>query len=149
MKNKGFILIEMIIYAGLFSILMAGLIVTAYQLSASSSSLEHKVVVQEEMNFVLKKMDWLLTGASDINVTSDQILQITKDGDFSSLKLIDSWLGLCEGSCSNDENFSPLTTENVIVENFTPEKIATNPAGILVELSINSITTDYVKYLRI
>lgn len=148
MRNKGFILIEMIIYAGLFSILMSGLIVTAYQLSASSSSLELKVVVQEEMNFVLRKMDWLLAGASDINVASG-ILQITKDGEMFSLKLIDSWLGLCEGSCSADEDFSPLTTENVIVENLTFTKIATSPAGVSIKLNMNGITTDYVKYLRL
>src|SRR3989344_7584602 len=74
-KNRGFTLIEMVIYIGLFSIIMAGLITVAFQLSQSAGETSEKVVTEKEINFILKKFDWVFTGAlsESVDITSGEL----------------------------------------------------------------------------
>ncbi len=58
---------EVIIYIGLFSILMSGSVVAAYQLMGSGSHNELSVSTQEEGTFLNRKINWALTGASAVS----------------------------------------------------------------------------------
>lgn len=80
MKNRGFTLIETIIYLGLFTILMAGTLASVYAIFSSSSRNQTKALAQEEGSFLIGKIDWVLTGVDDINLPIDQgnILSVTK-----------------------------------------------------------------------
>jgi len=64
MKNRGFTLIETIIYIALFAILMSGAVVAAYNLFEGSDRNESAILIQEEGTFLNRKINWALAGAS-------------------------------------------------------------------------------------
>lgn len=57
---------EVIIYMGLFSILMSGAVVASYQLIDSGSRNQTFVTAQEEGTFLNRKINWALTGATAV-----------------------------------------------------------------------------------
>lgn len=68
MKNdSGFTLIETIIYLALFSIVIGGGMVAVFQVIQSASASNNHIIVQEEGNFLLRKIDWALTVATVIS----------------------------------------------------------------------------------
>jgi len=152
--NKGFILIEIIIYITLFSIIMGGLVTTAYQLSKSTSDLESKVAVQEEINFVSKKIEWAITGASDINVPSADTINITNTNLSPDTIVVrfDTVNNEIEFKKNNILGFSPITTVNVVVDelNFIHIPATGNiPEGVEINFIINGISISSTKYLNI
>ncbi len=159
-KNKGFFLMEVIIYSALFSIMMGGLIVIAYQLSDNTSDLARKVTTQEELNFVTKKIEWALTGVTEINTPTNNTshkLSVNKTN-FNQNPIIiqlDQSSGdieFCINSCSSSNKFSPLTTKNIKVDDLTFEYLppgTETPAGIRVNIEINGVKNNFTKYLKI
>src|SRR4030042_5686193 len=71
MRNKnlpsqaGFTLIESLLYIALFSIIIGGALVAVYQMIESSDAVSAKNIVEMEGSFLLRKIDWALTGISD------------------------------------------------------------------------------------
>lgn len=76
-KKSGFTLLEVILYIALFSILMSGAVVSAYQLMGGGAHTEHAVLVQEEGTFLIRKINWALTGASAA-VSAGNTLTVTR-----------------------------------------------------------------------
>lgn len=77
-SKRGFTLIEVLIYLALFSIIIGRAMVSVLQIVESSTSLQSKVVLQEESNFLLRKINWALNGATTMSVSADhQTLTIT------------------------------------------------------------------------
>ena len=144
--NKGYMLLEMIIYVALFTIMIGGLIVTAFLLIQSGGKTSQRVVVQEEMNFVLKKIDWVLANTTSITspnagVTSG-VLTLS-DGTNTTTIEYDS---VNKKILLNNED---LTTINVKVENLSFETIAGTPKGLEINLNIDGQTVSFIKYLKI
>ncbi|MDP2788457.1 MAG: prepilin-type N-terminal cleavage/methylation domain-containing protein [bacterium] len=160
LKNRGFTLIEMTIYTALFSIMMGGLVVTAYQLIESTSDLGQKVAIQEEMNFISKKIDWALTGVSNINTPTSGIsnkLSVDKIN-FSDNPIVIEFnttsgdIEFCTNSCSSNTDFTSLTTKNITVNNLTFEYLPANggsSGGVKVTITINGMINIFNKYLKI
>src|SRR3989344_6895521 len=113
--NKGFTLIESIIYIALFSLLMRTAFVTAFQLIDGSGKLGVKNTVQEEGNFVMRKINWALTGVETITTPASGnsfTLVVEKyNGDDIEIKL-DTKIEMK----TNSGPFLPLTTDNVVVK---------------------------------
>lgn len=144
---RGFTLIEVVIYLALFSIIMGGLLVTVYQLAQSAETLQTKSIKDEEMNFVLKKLDWALTGAksSTVSITnSNAQLTFTRTDQIITINL----------SGTNDIEMSvagttqTLTTKNVKITNLNfnydnAKKI------ISVSFIMNGKIANFTKYLKI
>lgn len=63
---KGFTLIEALVYLGLFSILMGGATVAAYNLFDAATHAGTQVMLQEETDFLLAKIDWVLSGTQAV-----------------------------------------------------------------------------------
>ncbi|MEI7719590.1 MAG: hypothetical protein WCI89_00010 [bacterium] len=61
--SAGFMLIEVVIYIGLFGIIMIGASVAAFQLLDGGARNERAVAVQEEATFLNRKINWALAGA--------------------------------------------------------------------------------------
>ena len=158
-NNKGFTLLEVIIYIALFSLLMGTAFATAYQLIADSGKLSVKATIQEEGNFVMRKINWALTGiTNDIgDITSPQTVSPYAPSDTLSIK---KWVLGTKVPVEIEYdavNFSiakegagpslPITTENVKVTNlqfqFIPES-GSGPAGIT---ATATITKDGVPFL--
>ena len=69
-SSDGFTLIETLIYIAFFAFLIGSLLGITYQTIASTDQINRKIVLQQESNFILRKLDWALTGAQSITVPS-------------------------------------------------------------------------------
>jgi prepilin-type N-terminal cleavage/methylation domain-containing protein len=86
MKNhstqKGFTLIEVVVYLGLFSVLMSGVIVSAYNIIESEKRNETKGLLNNEAEYIVGKINWALTGAQVVNIptpgTSGSLLSLNR-----------------------------------------------------------------------
>ncbi len=76
--SQGFTLIETLIYLALFAIVIGGGMIAVYQIIQSTDATNNKVIVQEEANFLLRKINWALTGATAVSVPSGTNLLVTK-----------------------------------------------------------------------
>jgi len=65
--NRGVTLIETLVYLALFGILMSGGIVAAYNIFQSSDRNSAKILIEEEGDFLLGKINWSLSAISAIN----------------------------------------------------------------------------------
>ncbi len=64
--QRGVTLIELVVYIALFSLIIGGAIVTAYQIFESSGRSQTHAMLQEEGNFLLAKINWTLSGVQTI-----------------------------------------------------------------------------------
>ena len=80
MRNNGFTLIEMIVYIGLFSMIIGGAIVSAYNIFESINRNQTKAMMAEEGIFIIGKINWALTGATAIDLLYSNKISITKSG---------------------------------------------------------------------
>ncbi len=156
-KHHGFTLIEVILYIALFSFLMGAAFVAAYQILDNSDELSVKNTTQKEGSFVLRKIDWVLTGVQTITTPtsgSTNNLRLTKYGGSTvEICLNANKVKIREGSfgaCSNS-NYLALTTDNVSVSALTFELIdasGTGPKGIKATVTIDGTNFITTKYLR-
>lgn len=158
-KNKnGFTLIETIIYIALLGFIMGGTLTVVYQLLESGGSLNHKTVVQNEANFVLRKFNWAFSGASDFSIPSSDFIKITRydgvevdfclDGTVPSAKVIKIRRGRIGSFACVDATFVPISTQNILVNSFVFAQIGSNPKGVTLSLDINGKNFTATKYLR-
>ncbi len=157
-KNAGFSLVEVIIYMALFSILMGGVFVSVFQLLEGSGKLNSKIVVQEEGNFVSRKLDWVLSSLDSSNpptITNVpgspcQTLTVRKVN-FTSNPIVirnnATTLEISEGGGA----YTPITTPNVTVSCFEARiipSIGSSPKGITATTTISGIKFSVTKYFR-
>lgn len=77
-EEKGFTLLEAIIYIALFSLLLGGMMPAAFQLFRSGSRNMTAYAIQEEAAFIDRKIYWALSGASGAASPSPGELVITR-----------------------------------------------------------------------
>lgn len=68
-NTKGFTLIETLLYLALFTLIIGGGMAAAYQIIQSTEATHQKVIIQEEADFLLRKLEWALSGATVGNVS--------------------------------------------------------------------------------
>jgi type II secretory pathway pseudopilin PulG len=78
MKKRGFSILEILIYLGLFGILMSSVIATVFSLSVSSDKNIASVGIQEEGTFINRKMSWALSGATSVTGVSSTSISIVR-----------------------------------------------------------------------
>jgi len=150
--RKGFTLIEVIIYIALFSLLLGTAFTATFELINESSKLGTRNTLQEEGNFVIRKMNNLMTGASSFSTSGAQLVVNKYDGEKYIVKLgsgVDSGRIMVNDTGS----FIPITTDNIEVMSLNFEKIGSNMTGILTIIKIKNKGTDAVdfkilKYIR-
>jgi type II secretory pathway pseudopilin PulG len=151
--QEGFALIEMIIYVGLFGILIGGILVSVFQLSTNAYRTDENISTHEEMNFVVKKLDWALSDASNISVSSGDL--IVTNPNISGNTLIFAYddsdpdyktITLKVGAGSAD----PLTTTNVSVEDVVFQDVSTPnaPKGVKINIDIDGSEVEFEKYIK-
>ena len=150
--NKGFTLIEVIIYIALFSFLIGNAFVVAYQLIDNSGKLETKNNIQEEGNFVMRKLNWALTGVKTFSI-SDSRLTINKYNDSVVIIKLGSGVDAKKILMNDTGSFLPITTGNMQVEGLNFTQVGTDPIGVSITVKIKTINTDpqdfnITKYLR-
>lgn len=151
-NNSGFTLIEVIIYIALFTLLVGSGFVTAYQLIEGGNALNQKTINQEEVNFVLRKISWVLNGVATINTPSSgysNTLTVTRyDGTVLDVRLNAGKIELKDGAAGS---FVPITTDNVKVTTlqfqYVPA-VGTAPTGIIASTTISGYVATTTKYIR-
>ncbi len=77
-KQNGFTLIEVLVYIALFGIMMLGIVGVTYAILESTGKGQSRIVMQEEGDFLMGKINWALTGATTTVVTAST-LSVTKN----------------------------------------------------------------------
>jgi Tfp pilus assembly protein PilW len=139
--QAGTTLIEVIIYLALFTIIIGGSLVSVHQIIESTNKLQSKVVLQEEANFILRKINWALNGATNMstNVTPPSLsitnpLQPVSDSPLV-FDLHNGYLRLKRGAGLE----SNLNSQNVTVSNLVFTYTASSggkPASIKVSFTL-------------
>lgn len=142
--KKGFTLIEVIIYLALFGILMGGVAAAVYAIVEGGGRSQNKILIQEEGNFLLEKLDWALSGAASLSATSSPpSLSITKYSySFSPLvfDISGNEVRLKQGGGGEND----LNSNNVSAKNLNFQDIpASNgrPEGVLITFSLTGLTS--------
>ncbi len=65
--KRGFTLIETIVYLALFSILMGGAVVAAFNIFENAGRQETRTMLEEEGAFLMAKIDWAVSNATFVN----------------------------------------------------------------------------------
>ena len=73
-SGAGFTLIETLLYIALFTIMIGGGLLAAYQIISSADSLSAKSMLAEDANFIIRKIEWALSGALSIGASGSTAL---------------------------------------------------------------------------
>jgi prepilin-type N-terminal cleavage/methylation domain-containing protein len=151
--RQGFTLIEMVVYVALLSLLVGGTLLTVYNLLTDVGTMRGKVNTDEEANFMLRKIDWALAGATYGGVTnptpgnSSAFLQVNKGGFAENPIRIDLASSTMQLSRAGDAQ--PISSSNVTVAdlNFQRYAVASSSQVIRTTFKLNGRTFELVKYL--
>ena len=151
--NKGFTLIEVLVYISLFLIIIGGCLFVVFQIIESSGKLTNKSIIQQEGNFLLRKIDWALTGANTVSISGGNHLTITK---FSGA-MIEFQLNGTNIEIKDGGSFVVLNNSNLKVTATTLfQKISVTGKPDAIQTKFNLATLDglssqdfvNIKYLR-
>lgn len=113
--QRGFTLLEVLIYIALFGLLMSGAVVSAFQLLESGQRQDISFAAQQEGTFVNRKLAWALAPATAVSVSGGNKLTISRP-DLGTTLIVDA--------SSTPITFArgtnpavPLTSSGLTVEN--------------------------------
>ncbi len=155
--NKGFTLVEVIIYIALFSLILGSGVVTAFGIIDGAERLHDRATSSEEGSFVMKKFDYLFSDLHPIFLPSvggtpcAQNLILSR----SSAPQNPVVISLSTTSIQMKERTGsfpvPLTSQNVKVtclEFKVLPSIGSKPHGIYAKATIDGTDYSITKYLR-
>lgn len=150
MNQAGFTLIETLIYLALFAIVIGGGMVALYQIIQSTDAANNKVIVQEEANFLLRKIDWALTGATAISVPSATSLISTKKINGVAAQLTFNLFGTNLTLKQDADPAVVLNSSSVSVSrlSFTKISVSGQADGITAVFALGPQVFSITKYLR-
>jgi len=137
--QKGFTLIETIIYIALLAFIIGAGVSSAYYLIDSSVKGENDVNTIAEAEFLLRKIDWAMTGATSFDVG---LMEIMKGGAPIRFDLDSNRARIKIG----DGPFIYLTSSSTRVIGL--EFISISPDGITASSTIDGKHFEITKYLR-
>mgnify|MGYP003386707486 CR=1 FL=1 len=149
-KNRGFTLIESVIYIALLGLLITGAVVTAYELVRGASLVDAKNTANEEGVFVMRKVAWALSGAQTISspITWGSSLTVSKyDGTTVDMRITGTAIEMRE----NGASFEPITTSNVTVSGLSFHAVPSvggSPAGVEASTTINGVVFYTERFIR-
>ncbi len=119
MKKNAFTLIEVLVYLGIFAILMGGILTSAFSVFESSNRDQTKIMIQGEGDFLVAKINWALSGAQTITSPleggSASILSLSKGDPSGTPITVDISLSGTDLNISEGGN-PPATLNNSNVE---------------------------------
>ena len=152
MINRGFTLIETLIYIALFSIIMTGGFIAAFQILQGQSTLSNRATIQAEGNFVSAKINWAMTGITTINTpaigATSSTLTVTKIAGNQVTIKYNAASSSIEMQESAGPIFFPITTANVKVSGLVFSATSTGILGITASTTINNKLFTLTKYVR-
>ncbi|MEK7114455.1 MAG: prepilin-type N-terminal cleavage/methylation domain-containing protein [Patescibacteria group bacterium] len=151
---KGFTLIEVLIYSALIAMIISGSLIAVYQIIEGSDSIQNKIIMEQEANFLISKIRWALTGATTIISptigASSSTLSINKANYSENPIVFDlnlNNLRIKQGS----GNPAILNNQNIAINNLIFEHLTASgsgPEGLKISLTVNNKLFTTIIYLR-
>jgi len=160
-NQRGTTLIETLVYIGLFTIIIGGGMVATYQIIESIGKNQNKTIVESEGNFLLRKIDWALTGVSTIsspvasstgpNLTVDKINFPSSPLVHLEFKFLNNNLKLSrDGGAANKLNGAQAILSDMVFEHLAA--VGTRPEAVKASFTLSYIgfsqNFSTTKYLR-
>lgn len=147
--ERGFSLIETIIYLSLIGLIIGGAVAASYSLIEGSGHLDTNAATQEEGSFVIRKIDWALAGASRLDFSGTKELAIHRyDGLTVVIKQAQARIVMSQ---DGGATFLPLTSDQVAVTDLVFQEQASvsgAPPGVSAAFTIGSSTFRTTRYLQ-
>lgn len=77
-SQSGFTLIETLLYAVFLSFMLGGTLGAAFQIIQNSDRMSAQIAAQEDATFIIRKLDWALTSATDVAVPTPTTLIVSR-----------------------------------------------------------------------
>ncbi|KKU11006.1 MAG: hypothetical protein UX14_C0005G0020 [Parcubacteria group bacterium GW2011_GWF1_45_5] len=140
--HKGFTIIELVIYSALVAIVIGGSLGAVYQIISSSEKLNGTIIREQEIRFIMDKINWALTDVSVVssppeNATSS-ILSVSKQS-FSQNPIVFQLSGDAITLQQGANPTLPLHSNIMQVENlnFSYEVTTTTPNFLTVRFTVS------------
>lgn len=156
-SQNGFTLIETLIYVAFFAMLVGTLLSITYQTISSTDQINKKIAIQQEGNFLLKKIDWSLTGV-DLAANAGNPVAIPSSGTANQLQVYKYASGLNPIAFAlNGSNMemtaggvtTQLNSSNVTINNFLVNHYTTGGKEFVeVSFNVNGEAFSLKKYIR-
>ena len=146
--TRGFTLLETLIYIALLAVIMGGTLAAVYNVLQGAGRVSAHNTTQEEGNFVLRKIDWALSSASNIVVAPSTLTVGRYDGNTVDFRINSGVVEMRESA--GGFGYLPITTSNVAVGGlvFTNHPaVGAGPQGVTATLVIDGLTFETTKYL--
>jgi len=151
--QTGFTLIEALLYTLFISFIIFAALGSTYQLIEGSEALKGDVAVDEEVNFLVRKMEWYMTGIDTIvspaEGASATYVTLNKQG-FGSNPVTFSLIG-DDFEIDKNGTGTLLNSDSVVISSVSFEHIPANgssPDGIHTVFWANDVRVDFTKYAR-
>ncbi len=115
-RTCGFTLIEVLLYIALFSILIGGAVVCAFDLLETALNGGTRTMLAQETDFLLAKVSWELNDASEIALPATGAVRITHAHDTQNDPVVFLHTGTDLTLARHGESAVPLNNSNVKVE---------------------------------
>jgi prepilin-type N-terminal cleavage/methylation domain-containing protein len=151
-KKRGFTLIETLVYLSLFSLIMGGAVIAAYQMFESGGRNQTRAMLQEEGDFVEGKLSWAMSGVqtisapglppSGVNCATSSTLSVAKwDATVGTVVVsaLSGYVTLSRGGSSTQ----PLNNTNTVVSGLTFAHCysgSANPESISADFTLTTRT---------
>lgn len=152
--NTGFTLIEILIYAALIIILIGGSILTINNIITSSSRLNNVVALEEEANFIFKKLEWAFSDSNEINSPASGLSASSISVDKTNFNNNPIRFSLSSNNILikvGNGTEKILNSESININNLSFEHLSEGngkPAGIKTTIDIEEIEYTSLIYLR-
>jgi type II secretory pathway pseudopilin PulG len=150
--NKGFTLIETLVYLGLYSIIMTGALVSVYSIFSSSAHNEARSMVQEEGSFLIGKIDWAMSNAKIISApaSTGSTLTLTRyDGTVVTLSLTGTDLQIVDsGGAPQTLNNTNVKISSLTFTHVLPTSDGVNPESVGAVFTIATRSSDGLAFTR-
>lgn len=145
MSTRGFTLIETLVYLALFTLIIGGFVAAAYMLFQTSDRNQTKAMMQQEENFLLGKLNWVMSGMQSVTVpliippattAADSTLTVTKYNDPTPLTIFRSGADMqLNGETLNSSNVT--ISKLVFIHTYAG---GTNPDSVEAGFTISAVT---------
>lgn len=140
-------LFEVVLYIALFAALIGGATLSVFQMVESSARSEAKVLLEYESGFILKKIFWVLRGASLINTpygATSTTLSINSSMSLDNPVIFEVTDGALTIRTLHGERVT-LNTSDVRVsgiEFFHTDSSTTHSESVVVNITLETMSTD-------
>jgi type II secretory pathway pseudopilin PulG len=150
-NQEGFTLLEALLYSALFAFIMTGLLASAYMIIQATENSGGQLLVDDEASFIIRKMDWAMTGINTIHFPNEDQTGFTLSINKQGVGLVQFRLNSGDIEIDTGSGYFPLDSENVTATDLTFYRIPASgekPSGIKVEFYLNDVHYTTTKYVR-